>query len=507
MPDMPLSATRPPRAIPALRTWLLLAALLATLAFSFQGTRAVWSRDEGRYTENALQMIASGHYLVPAYSDTRSNFTKPPLTYWAIAVSVLAFGHNTWAVRLPNALAFILTGLLLAAMGSLLLPRRPWLPGVVYACSLGPFLAANVVSTDNLLVLCETLAMYGFVRAAFGPSPTLRRGPLRLMWLGFGLAFLTKGPPGLLPLLAALVFVARRDGRAGLRRLFAPSGLAVFAVVGLSWYLAVVLLNPGLLRYFLQFELYDRLFTAAQHRHPQWYGWLVAYAPMLLLGTLPWWPALWRSLRTLGQWPAHWRQPSPTLLLWLWVLLPLVVFCLARSRLPFYVLPLFVPLSLLLAQALAARVDLAGNGQRLALAAWVLLLVLIKGGVALFAHPHADDRARAQVLQHAVAPRAHAALVYVENTASHVAIEEDTPWGVRLYLHQPLYGIAWRRPGAAAVLCGHLRQHAPLLLASDRGIGADALQQALSGCHARALPLPGGHGRRRLWWVHASTAP
>ena len=34
----------------------------------------------------------------------------------------------------------------------------------------------------------------------------------------------------------------------------------------------------------------------------------------------------------------------------LWLLLPLTVFCLARSRLTLYLLPLFVPLALLIAQ-------------------------------------------------------------------------------------------------------------------------------------------------------------
>jgi len=48
--------TASPRALPA---WLV-AALLLMLAFAWQGTRALWDPDEGRYTAVALQMLDSG---------------------------------------------------------------------------------------------------------------------------------------------------------------------------------------------------------------------------------------------------------------------------------------------------------------------------------------------------------------------------------------------------------------------------------------------------------------
>jgi hypothetical protein len=54
-------------------------------------------------------------------------------------------------------------------------------------------------------------------------------------------------------------------------------------------------------------------------------------------------------------------------------LLPLAVFCLARSRLPLYLLPSFVPLSLLLGRALAAQ-RFGARGLAL-LAAWLLALL------------------------------------------------------------------------------------------------------------------------------------
>jgi len=184
--------------------WLV--ALLIVVAFAFQGTRGIWEPDEGRYTAGGLNMVDSGDWLVPTLDGEHAHLTKPPMTYWAIASSVALLGRNEWAARLPGALAFVGTGLLVFGLGRRFCPARPWLPALVYGLSLAPFMGANVVSTDVLLVFFETAAMYAFVRAVPGDGHLDRRW-IRAMWLAWGLAFMTKGPPGLLPLLAMMAIV------------------------------------------------------------------------------------------------------------------------------------------------------------------------------------------------------------------------------------------------------------------------------------------------------------
>src|SRR3546814_1299168 len=75
-----------------------------------------------------------------------------------------------------------------------------------------PFGAAQLITTDYVLAACEALALWGFVEARFGKSTHARRW-LALMWAGFGLAFLAKGPPGLVPLLAVFAFDALTSNR------------------------------------------------------------------------------------------------------------------------------------------------------------------------------------------------------------------------------------------------------------------------------------------------------
>lgn len=508
MHALPSEILRPLRlsiAAAARRPWIVLLILALTLGFAFQGTRALWSTDEGRYVDGAIQMLTSGDYLVPAYSPDRVNLSKPPVTYWVIAGAIAAFGYNTWAVRAPYAAAFVLTVLLLYAMGKRLLPSRPWLPALIYACSVLPFLSANVVNTDVLLTLFEAIAALGFIRFAFGKPQWSPKRNACLMWLGLALAFLTKGPPGLIMLLAIVPFVLVRDGWRQLGRLFLPQGLLLFAAVGLAWYGAVIVRDPHALHYFLYREVYERIFTAALQRNPGPFGWAKVYLPALALGALPWWPVAMRhlparSMRRLVPWL---RQHPAQLFVLLWFAIPLVVFCVARSRLPLYVLPLFVPLSLLLAGIGHFAIDLHHSVRLTMLAAWILMLLAFKGGVSMLAHPVSDHARSARELASLTQAVGYDALVFAENVDTNYQVEERTPWGLRLYLRKPVYGLAWYAQGHATRLCHAAHANASTVLLLAIPIARDAERTLTSNCPVGSFVRLGTWRNREVIWVKA----
>lgn len=398
-----------------------LAVLSCLLALAFLGARGIWEPDEGRYTNVGLNMLHSGDWLTPRRNHETGHWTKPPLTYWAIAASVGAFGERPWAARLPAALAYLgCIGLVFALARALFPGRRPLAlaAAAIYATMLMPFAASQQITTDYLLALWETLAMWAFVRARTAPSPVHGRAWTALMWAGLALAFLTKGPPGLLPLAVMLVYNALMPGPR--RRTLQVSGLAVFVLLALPWYVAVVLDTPGLLHYLAGDEVVGRIATDDFGRNGEWYGWLKIYLPTLLLGTLPWtWPLL-RAVRALPRLARDaWRdrrlreREAARLLLALWWLLPLAVFCLARSRLPLYLLPLFAPLALLVA------VQREHDGRTLPrwrwLFAWGALLLGLKLAVA-WMPTHKDSAAWAREIRR-IHPAPLREVVFVQDMA------------------------------------------------------------------------------------------
>jgi 4-amino-4-deoxy-L-arabinose transferase-like glycosyltransferase len=366
------------------RSYVLLAASALLIAFLFQGTRGLYEPSEGRYAEVAREMRESGNYLEPTLH-YRPHWTKPPITYWAIAGGLAIAGENPWGVRAYDAIANTITVLAVAAIGSTLWnPETGLLAGLVFLSSPYPFVGANVATADTLLALWEVLALLAYVRA----WRATRAAPwVRMVWLMFGLGFFTKGPPALLPLLALVVFhlVARRPFR-----LFDGLGVVIFIVTAFWWYALMVARHHELAAYFVGKEIVARNTTNTFHRNGHWYGPFAVYLPVLLAGPGAWVVDGFRvarrhrlfSPRGLGRALGS-RGSAGSLLLW-WLLLPLVIFTLSRSRLPLYLLPLYPAIALAIARGMSANAD-ARVARRRALriaAASLVVLVALKGLVA-----------------------------------------------------------------------------------------------------------------------------
>ena len=132
----------------------------------FLGNRGIWDPDEGRYTNVALNMLDSGDWLNPRRNDEVGHWTKPPMTYWAIASSVAVFGQNPWAARLPAALAYLLCVWLAWRMARRLSPGSEATAALAYATMLLTVGASQLITTDYVLTAFSAFAMHGVRRGA-----------------------------------------------------------------------------------------------------------------------------------------------------------------------------------------------------------------------------------------------------------------------------------------------------------------------------------------------------
>lgn len=341
--------------------WCLIALLACCSAFVGNMHRGLMETTEGRYAECAREMVETGNYLEPTLNYA-PHWTKPPLAYWSMATGMKIAGNTEAGARLAGGFAFLGAVLLTALMAWRLWGERAaFFAAAVFVSSLLPVLGATMLSTDILLTWWETLAVAFYVFWAFpgvskndlaGQNPSEqnllgRRADWRthLCWLAFGLAFLTKGPPALLPLLGLLPWHWWRFRNL---RIFSILGLVLFCVCAFGWFALIAWKHPGLLTYYLRDEVVARIATDNFHRNPEWYKPLIIYAPLLLLGSAHW---LWLLWRGRINWKQNWQDMarSVRIFILLWFFLPLLVFCLSESRLPLYILPLAVPCTLFLA--------------------------------------------------------------------------------------------------------------------------------------------------------------
>lgn len=488
--------------------WLV-AGFLLVLALAFQGSRPLFDPDEGRYTAVALQMLESGNWLMPQFNVYQDHLTKPPMTYWALATSMALFGQNEWAARLPNALAFWLTGLLVLLLGRRFVPDRPWLPVLIWGSGVVTALGANVINTDTLLALFETAAMLAWLRSRDADASVVRWR--MVMWVAFGLAFFTKGPPALLPLLPIVVISALEGGW---RQALAPfdwRGLLIFLVLGGWWFVVLMQQRPELIEYFFGYELRDRLLSDVHKRNSEWYGAFKIYLPILALMLLPWiclrigWiSGIWRG-RQLSWWRQCWKTDRERIVLLLWILLPLAIFFLARSRLYLYLLPLAVPMALLIARDLLPRIP-APMPRRwiIGLSVCAAVILVLKGFSSTLTGSKDASRFATQIRQ--LAPDAER-LLFSDVTAR---------YGLRFYLHVPVQQVGrthsnspLARVQTENVLCDQVRAY-PSALVITRGtaMGKRMLPEARPECPGIVFQtLQPDSGLWRVDWAQSQLQP
>jgi 4-amino-4-deoxy-L-arabinose transferase-like glycosyltransferase len=401
------------------KPWLITITLTVLLAFAFQGSRGLWEPDEGRYVRCAYEMLKSGDWLTPTI-DNKPHFTKPPLTYWLIASGLSLFGNNEWGARFFYALAFIGTALMTGLLGTCMWGQVAGLLScLVFSTMVFPFTAANITTTDMLLTFFETASMLFFwlsYSARHDEQPKINLYAC-LMFFSFGLSFLTKGPPGLIPLVIIVVYLFLNRTRKWISIPIAFFGVLIFAALAFPWYVLVIKKHYGLLSYFIQDEIIGRIFLGVHTRNPGLFGSFKVYPHTLLLGSLPWayfWFTIaWKTRPQIftAAWWHLLRARKNALFLTLWFCISLFLLSAANSRLPMYVLPLFVPLALATArsllryypaQAVAACFFRSRQG-----ALVMILAVFLIASRAIAAHvpTKIDSRVIAQVVQKIVHER------------------------------------------------------------------------------------------------------
>jgi len=339
---------------------LLLLAFALTLGFSFQGARGVWEPDEGSYIPIAAAMYDSGDLLIPRLSG-EPFLDKPPLTYWCMVAGMWLFGRNEFGARAYHALCFAGTALLVSLLASSFWGRRDGLlAGLIYATMLAPLVAGNVVTPDTPLALWVAAAFYCCWRslAAYGKQAGVWKV---LLCVALGLGFLTKGPAVLV--FAGAMFVCLAIQRRLVEFFITPwavPGFILFCAIALPWYWAIGKALPRGLAFMWENQVTGRLVTAHYGRHPEFLGAISVYGPMLFGGSLPWtlsWPTILLRARGTKWWRWQFIRERPALLFLLcWAVFPLLVFCLASSKLELYLLPAFPALALLTARGLSRLV-------------------------------------------------------------------------------------------------------------------------------------------------------
>jgi 4-amino-4-deoxy-L-arabinose transferase-like glycosyltransferase len=359
------------------RLQFILLVVFGIIWFSNLEYRKLVNPDEGRYAEIPREMVASGDWTTPRLNDIKY-FEKPALQYWATAAAYTWFGEHQWTARLWSALTGFLGVLMVYFTGRRLFGATAgWNAALVLGSSLLYVLIGHVNTLDMGVSFLLSAAVCAFCLAQSEPMDARKRRRWMLAtWAALALAVLSKGLIGLvLPGAAlALYVLVERDWRlAG--RLHLVSGLSLFLLITVPWFVAVSLANPEFARFFFIHEHFERFLTKAHGRYqPPYY-----FIPVLLAGMLPWTVTLFDALARAWK-----RQPERNFqvqrFLLLWAAAVFVFFSASSSKLVSYILPMFPALALLVGARLPQLSARALAWQTLPAAlAGIVLFALLPG--------------------------------------------------------------------------------------------------------------------------------
>jgi hypothetical protein len=362
---------------------LLILSLFSAALFGFKlGERALWSPVEGHYSEIAREMAVSGDYLTPWLAGMKF-LEKPPLFYWLESANIKLFGLNEWSLRLWPAVFGTIGCLAVYFAGSRLFERRVGLiSSAVLATSALWYAMGHVINLDMAVSALIACALLSFLLGSVEQPGYKRRFAMWAFFVFSALATLTKGLIGIvIPAMVIGTWILILSEWRILTTLYLPSGVSLFLLIAAPWHVLISRANPDFLRSYLFDEHFQRYLTKPEGPFEQ--PW--AYIPVLLLGMFPWAVFILQAVKhnLSFSWPQR-HQHKGVILFVLWAGLVFLFFSASSYKGIPYILPMFPPLAILVAQYIAAawespRVSGIPSGSFILL---VVLSLLVIAGVA-----------------------------------------------------------------------------------------------------------------------------
>lgn len=314
----------------------------------FLGSYPLFTPDEGRYAEIALNMINTGDYITPRMNGAIF-LDKPILYFWFQVLAIKLLGITEWGVRLFPVLLGILGILMTYISGRQLFERRSALIAAFVLATTPLYFGgthyANLDLEVAVWISCSLLALLSGIINQNRPFFFF------LAYLFAAFAFLTKGLIGFVfpsMIIGTWVIFTRRWEI--LKKIYLIPGLIMMLCIIAPWYSLAQKANPTFLYHFFVGQQITRYLSGAvfNNQMPPWF-----FLPVIFIGFFPWSLFLVTVFQSLA---TYYKNPIKLFLL-LWAIIIFIFFSIPHSKLVGYILPIFPPLALIIGNNLSENWD------------------------------------------------------------------------------------------------------------------------------------------------------
>ncbi|MGV6801403.1 MAG: ArnT family glycosyltransferase [bacterium] len=367
---------------------LLFIAFIATLV-GMAGTFTIppLDRDESRFIQATTQMLETGDFIKIKFQEQERN-KKPAGIYWLQAASVTALSsveaRQVWAYRIPSLLAAVIAATLLYWVGCRLFNEETaFLATLIFIATPSFAGEATIAKTDAALVATVMAAQAAlaihFLRYIKGQMRADWLVPI-IFWGALGVGLLIKGP--ITPMISILTLAAlffftlltehKTIGLDFFLKLRPVTGALILALLVGPWLAAIHFATEG--RFLAEAVGKDMAgkITTGQERHGGPFGYhMIASIAMF-------WPGIIFLPAALVQ--AFQRLSHPGVIFCLaWIIPSWLVFEIASTKLPHYVLPLYPALALLCAHLVVTTSRIKLTGLFYKISRWFGMILYVVG--------------------------------------------------------------------------------------------------------------------------------
>ena len=365
---------------------LILGILFAFLYFIWLGSYPFFTPDEGRYSEVAREMLASGDFVTPRVNGV-AFLDKPVLYYWLQAAAMYLFGVHEWSVRFFPALYGIVGCLSVYFAGRHLFNRHTGIIStIILALSPLYFGASHYANLDLEIAVLISMSLLAFLTAAQSdgkPRTTL----FILAYIFAGLGLLTKGMMAIaFPVMIGGLWILLLSRWRMLLQMRLITGIVIVAAITLPWFIMVQRANPEFLHFFFVTQQVTRFLSAAEfnNKAPVWF-----YVPVILVGFIPWTAFILQSAakQLKDCWQSR-QQHAAELFLLLWIAVIFIFFSIPNSKTVSYILPILPPLALITGKYLSDTWHLHMRPRGITLGIMIIMTMNLVVAALVFALPY-----------------------------------------------------------------------------------------------------------------------
>ena len=325
--------------------------------------------DESIYAGVAKEMVVRGDWLT-LYWNGQKFFEKPPLYFWLTALNFLIFGFSEFAARFWSAILGIIGVVVVYFFGREVFDRLAGFTAALILASTPHWVLQSRNGTlDIMAASFVILTLYFFWKARKEPRFW------KISGIFLGLTFMTKNVVAVIPLLIMGIFAALEISFERNLKKYPSKSLLLFILcsllVILPWHLIMLLIHgQDFIGEYFFYHILARTRGIEGHSKP-WFWYFIV---------LQHWGRFWYllflgAIYLLAGFIVRdgIKKHKPGFFLFLWFFLAFLIFSISKSKIEWYIIPLYPAMALLIGGFCSSFLKYFGPVKRL----WLVGLFVI----------------------------------------------------------------------------------------------------------------------------------